>query len=204
MTTYCRTGFSNGGMMTQRMACEANDIFAGATAFHGQMMTTFNCSPKNKNYLMPYMNIWGLEDVYVPGISGQDSYGWYYTTVYQVQKAFGEHNGCDVSGDMSSVSTVSDGINGWTCEDYDTDCINGISGTRLCQWDGNHSYPLTTSGRNFGLDAAWEYMSQFDLSSNYIGMEPTNDQTDSDGSCMQTLRLGVAVFVVVSFYQVLH
>ena len=168
-------------MMTNRMACEANDIFAAATAFHGQLHTTFNCEPENSDYLMPYMNIWGTEDVYVPGISGQDSYGWYYTTVNQVQDTFAQHNGCDMTDGMTNVTTISDGILGWSCKDYNNNCTYGISGTRLCQWDGNHSYPIA-NGRNFGLDAAWEFMSQFDLHSNYIGDSSSSEDSDSSSS----------------------
>ena len=38
-------GFSNGGMMTQRLACEMTDRFAAVAPIHGQLHIGDNCGP---------------------------------------------------------------------------------------------------------------------------------------------------------------
>eukprot|EP01084_Bolivina_argentea_P128131 226529_1 len=181
-------GFSNGGMMSQRMSCEANDIFAGGAAFHGQMHIGFNCKPKYSEYAMPFMNIFGLNDTTVPGLNIIDDYGWYYLSVEDVQKKFAEFNGCDIDIEMEDIETVSDGIQGWKCKSYNLKCRNN-SFTMLCEWYGIHDYPTNGSkysqyygknmssappGFNFGLDATWQYLSQFQRMKQNIEVDNDN------------------------------
>merc|ERR1712207_52897 len=63
--TYCIdrsriyvTGFSNGGMMAQRLGCEMNHRLAAIAPQHGQLALGFNCDPKHDEP-MPILNIWG-------------------------------------------------------------------------------------------------------------------------------------------------
>ena len=166
-------------MMAHRMGCEANDLFAAVAAQHGQMLQSFNCNPKNSSYLLPYMNVWGTNDTFLPGLLGQDADGWYYLTVTQVQQRFAKHNGCNMNDGMNNVKTVSDGIKQWKCSAYNTNCTNNITGTLLCQWNGEHEYALTSEGYNFGMDAVWQFLSQFDRRSNYIGNENNNNTNNN-------------------------
>lgn len=66
-------GFSNGGYMTQRLACEQNQRFA-AMASLGSIMDTglySNCNPQRP---VPMMFVLGTDDPYVP-FSGGTAYG---------------------------------------------------------------------------------------------------------------------------------
>ena len=84
--------------------------------------------------------------------------GWYYLTVSSIQELFAAHNGCDLSDGFKSVTTVADGTEGWMCVGWGKDCRNNAS-TVCCQWDGGHEAPVN-GNRNFGLEAAWEFMSE--------------------------------------------
>ena len=64
------------------------------------------------------------------------------------------------------------------CSAYNNNCIKNITGTLLCQWNGKHEYALTNQGYNFGMDAIWQYLSQFDRKTNYVGQNSSgNDNT---------------------------
>ena len=62
-------GFSNGGMMTQRLACDMTDSFAAVVPMHGQLHIGDYCSPAADAKKMPIMNIWGTNDQILPGMS---------------------------------------------------------------------------------------------------------------------------------------
>lgn len=86
--------------------------------------------------------------------------GWYYIPVSNIQEQFAVHNGCDLSGGIEQIETVSDGIRGWRCVGWTDGCSNNAS-TISCQWDGAHESPVNTyTESNFGLEAAWNFMSR--------------------------------------------
>eukprot|EP01084_Bolivina_argentea_P069879 127078_1 len=198
-------GYSNGGMMTQRIACEANDIFAAAAAFAGQMSPGFDCKPKYNQYTMPFMNIWEYRDQSVPGLSGMSASGLYFLTVDQVQKQFAEFNGCDVNVEMEDIESISDGIQGWQCKSYNKNCRNNAF-TMVCGWNGTHDYPTNGTkysqyygrnmssappGYNFGLNAAWQYLAQFQR----IPIE--DDKKDDGFGVLYWSLIGIGGLIVI-------
>ena len=95
----------------------------------------------------------------MPGQTVLSQDGWYYLPVSNVQERFAVHNGCDLSGGVKKVETVSDGIEQWTCVGWTEGCTDNAT-TVSCSWNGYHDYPVK-GGTNFGLTAAWDFMSQF-------------------------------------------
>merc|ERR1712048_935361 len=118
--TYCIdrsriyvTGYSNGGMMTQRLGCELNHRLAAIAPQHGQSRLGYNCEPEY-DVPMPIINIWGTNDEIVPGESILSSYGAYHTPVSHVQYKYGKHNECNVDEQLPTpIATASDGILEW-------------------------------------------------------------------------------------------
>lgn len=64
-TRVFATGFSNGGFMTNRLACEASDIFA-AFAPHSALMGTQYVTECNPQFTRPFLSFHGLNDGVVP------------------------------------------------------------------------------------------------------------------------------------------
>jgi polyhydroxybutyrate depolymerase len=64
------TGFSNGGFLTHRIACEAADLFAAAAAVGGVLgIAPPRCQPARP---MPILQIHGTADAYVPYEGGKN------------------------------------------------------------------------------------------------------------------------------------
>merc|ERR1719499_1811043 len=150
--TYCIdrrriyvTGFSNGGMMTQRLGCELNHRLAAVAPQHGQSALGFNCEPKYDEP-MPIINIWGTNDEIAPGESILSSFGNYFTPVSHVQYKYGKHNKCNVDEQLPQpIATASDGILEWQCVGYNgCDRGDGEYGVDAmsCSWNGGHDYPV--------------------------------------------------------------
>lgn len=93
------TGFSNGGFMTQRLACESSDLYAaaavvGATAFFGLEDICEDQDP------MPLLFIQGTEDVSIPweGIPFRLENGvqmYLYAPVPNTMSFWARHNQCE-------------------------------------------------------------------------------------------------------------
>merc|ERR1719384_217079 len=160
--TYCidrsriyATGFSNGGMMTQRLGCELNHRLAAIAPQHGQLALGFNCEPKYDEP-MPIINIWGTNDTIVPGVAILSEYGAYVTPVSHVQYKYGKHNGCNVDEQLpESIASASDGILEWQCIGYNGHDGHGVH-VMSCSWNGTHVYPIS-NGENFALNVIWDF-----------------------------------------------
>ena len=151
-------GFSQGGMLTHRVACELSNRFAAAAPFHGAQHIGFDCEP-DQGITMPLFEVWGTKDQEVPGQTVLSQDGWYYIPVSNVQEKFAVHNGCDLSGGVVDVKTQSDGIDSWKCIGWTKNCKNNAT-TVSCSWAGTHTYPMRGQ-TNFGLAVAWDFMSVY-------------------------------------------
>eukprot|EP01084_Bolivina_argentea_P128134 226536_1 len=175
-STYCidrsriyATGYSNGGMMTQRLGCELNHRLAAVAPMHGQLGLGFNCEPKYKHFKMPIINVWGTNDDIVQSdtIVNPISGGYYFTPVYQVMYKYGLHNKCNVNNKLyQPIESISDGILEWKCVGYNECNFNGdnqyneyseyTTDVMSCSWNGNHVYPILDN-ENFALNVVWEF-----------------------------------------------
>eukprot|EP01084_Bolivina_argentea_P128132 226533_1 len=158
------TGFSNGGMMTQRLGCELNNRLAAIAPIHGQAALGYNCGPIYEDIKMPIINIWGTNDNIVSGdtISNPNG-GFYFTSVYQVMYKYGLYNKCDVNKKrVQAIETVSDGILEWKCVGYNECNIDNVNSdgygmyVMSCSWNGSHVYPVFNN-ENFGLNVVWNF-----------------------------------------------
>jgi len=148
------TGLSNGGAMSQRLACEAADLFAAAApmAFPLPYLPLSQCQPSRS---MPVQMFMGLTDALVPYSSAAPSFSYWRDT-----------NGC---GNGTPDETVVTGDS--MCETY-TSCSDGVE-TGLCSI-------LSTSGAPFEghvlywnndlvlAEVAWDFLSRFALPSTGI------------------------------------
>lgn len=104
------TGMSNGGMMANRLACEAADMFAGAAIVSGTIQIA-TCTPSRQ---IPIMIMHGTADDNVPYNGGQGSKAVNRSTYMSVEHEFiewGTRNSCEGSVVATSIpSQSSDGI----------------------------------------------------------------------------------------------
>ncbi len=119
------TGLSNGGYMTQRLACEAADVFAGFASVAGLLVSS-PCSPSQAR---PIIHFHGTADTIVP----YDGNG-YLQSAPDTMDAWALRNGC--------TTTTSPGYSQGdaTCVAYQG-CPAGQS-VELCTIaDGGHTWP---------------------------------------------------------------
>ncbi|MEZ4384554.1 MAG: PHB depolymerase family esterase [Nannocystaceae bacterium] len=141
------TGMSNGGFMTNRLACEANDLFA-AFAPVSAALVTIPCAPARA---IPTMIFNGTQDALVP-YDGGVFFGAAETFAFWV-----EASGCK----GAPVTTYDEGA--VTCETFDS-CDEGAAVT-LCTidpmghcWPGNDFCPFPPANSDISAnDAMWAF-----------------------------------------------
>lgn len=103
------TGMSNGGMMVNRLACEAADLFAGAAIVSGTIQIN-SCHPVKQ---MPILIMHGTKDTNVPyygGVGGKSFNQSTYISVEQELAEWGKRNGCEGTASVTTVPPlVNDG-----------------------------------------------------------------------------------------------
>ncbi len=146
------TGFSNGGMFVQRLACDLANRFAAVSPSHGQLHVGFNCAPSEA---LSVMSVWGKRDRTVPGAGEISSDGYLYTPVAEVTELFAgpESQKCDATETV--YSSPADGERGWACTQR-ANCARGRQ-VVACSWNGGHSWPANDDGVYFGLDTVWRF-----------------------------------------------
>lgn len=96
------TGMSNGGGMTNRVACDLADLFAAVAAVSGAYNVTDSCNPARA---IPILAIHGRDDRIVPyaGRTGRVT----LPSIEEWASSWGEREGCEkapqVSGDRAGV-----------------------------------------------------------------------------------------------------
>jgi polyhydroxybutyrate depolymerase len=143
------TGLSNGGAMSQRLACEAADLFAAAApmAFPIPFLPITQCQPSRP---MPVLMFMGTNDTIVPYSGAAPSFAYWRDT-----------NGC---GNGAPDETVVTGDS--MCETY-TSCADGVE-TGLCSILSTFPAPfeghvLYANNDLVLSEVAWDFLSQFTL-----------------------------------------
>lgn len=136
------TGFSSGGMMAYRLACEAPDLVAAVAPMSATMVV--DCDPEAT---VPILHVHGLEDPGIP-FDGREDRG--FPSVPSVVERWSEINGCAAGPDAQTSGSVS--TTAWR------DCDLGAD-VELYAIDGmGHQFARTDEGAPIDArDVAWEF-----------------------------------------------
>jgi poly(3-hydroxybutyrate) depolymerase len=207
-------GFSNGAMMTEYMACSSSSRYAAVVPFHGQRQRGYDCVFADDDPI-PIMNVYGLNDAILPynGVPGYSS--WYFRTVDEVSALFADHNGCNYQSGWQNVATVTDGMQGWECHEYNDGCRQGAV-VRQCSWNGDHNYmcpvvdPYTgwstcpdCASENLGFNVAWNFVSQFQRLvplPNTTEMHDHDHDHDDDNDSATLASLTHVYYYIITFW----
>lgn len=156
------TGFSNGGFMSYRLACEASSKIAAIAAVAGTMAlpTYNNCNPQRP---VPVMHVHGTADFVVP-YNGNSS----FLSVDASLNYWKEYNGCSAEAQTFTYpDLVSEGS---TVEAYVwPDGSEGSEVRLLKVVNGGHTWPGNTATSGIGITnmdisasaLIWEFVSRF-------------------------------------------
>jgi polyhydroxybutyrate depolymerase len=170
------TGLSNGGIMSNTLACALNDRIAAIAGVGGTMSIVQNtsCSPSNK---IPVMHIHGTSDAVVPYLGNGVLLG-----VNTLITHWRTHNG------LTSASTTTSFPNNSLLDGSTADLIRYETGSNypvhlIRVNNGGHSWPgsgvLVSGSTNMDFDASleiWKFFSQYSL------ITPTNKIEATDAS----------------------
>jgi polyhydroxybutyrate depolymerase len=137
------TGMSNGGFMSNRVACDAADLFA-AVAPVASFLGLRDCSPSRP---IPILMFNGTEDPLVPYAAASRSYA-----------TWGEHNGCTGEPEVTFANGDS------SCVTY-AECAEGATTTFCTVEGGGHTWPGAIAIPGLGhttddldaTDAMWDF-----------------------------------------------
>lgn len=140
LTRVYSTGFSNGGMMTYRLACEMSKRIAAVASVSGSIVIPLeSCRPSHP---MPLMHTHGTDDPLVPYAGGSGP-AWLtpvgetppdFPAVRQEVEAFVSRNAC--SGSAQNTFQNGDA----SCETY-SGCASGADVTICTITGGGHAWP---------------------------------------------------------------
>jgi len=134
------SGFSNGAMMANRIACEASELFASVALVGGRLERGFECTPTEH---LPLLQVNGGADEAVPNDGRVSKYGYFFASTTSVAQHWKEGQACGVE----SEAWLSGAIEGENvqctvvCGETEHPAID-------CVWpDGNHRWPGTADIR---------------------------------------------------------
>jgi polyhydroxybutyrate depolymerase len=147
------TGFSNGGFMTHRLACEASDVFAAFAPHSGLIEKTFapTCSPQ---YSRPILALHGTADGVVPFFGNGN-----WNSFSEVMDFWTQEEGCtDEAAEIFRTDSTH-------CIRFDN-CNNGVP-VEYCDIAGlAHTWSGSNSDRPQDIDATayiFMFFSEVDL-----------------------------------------
>ena len=129
-------GFSNGAMMSNRIACEASELFAAAALIGGRLEPGFECTPTRK---IPLLQINGGQDNTVPHDGRLSSDGYFYASTQSIAAHWNDGEACAAAlQDWRSPAIKGEAVSCTiACGDTDHAAID-------CLWpEGDHRWPGT-------------------------------------------------------------
>lgn len=139
------TGFSNGGMMAYRLACELSERFAAAADIHGLTELGFTCSPGSD---LPLLLMAGGKDTTVPP-DGSDVAGWLYSRPEVISEVWAAGLSCS-AGPAPWIHPIAE-EQGLQCTAYtgcgsagDREVVSCIDPEATHRWPGRASAPSDT------------------------------------------------------------
>ena len=134
------TGFSNGAMMANRIACEASELFASVALVGGRLEPGFECTPTKR---LPLLQINGGADETVPADGRVSSGGWFFASTLSVTRHWNEGQSCGVELEDWSSPVIAG-------KNVQCTIACGATGEPSidCLWpEGNHRWPGTADFR---------------------------------------------------------
>ncbi len=158
------TGLSNGGFMSQYMACFSNQKIAAIASVAGTMFTNWS-SGCNPSRVVPVMHIHGTMDATVP-YNGNA----YMVSVNQLMNFWQQNNNCNSTPQISSFPNINTS-DGCTAEYHDYSPCSGYTETALIKINGGgHSWPggaVVIDVTNYDMDGSteiWKFFLKHKLS----------------------------------------
>ena len=130
------SGFSNGAMMTHRIACEASELFAAVVLVAGRLEPGFECTPTRK---IPLLQINGGDDGVVPVDGSLSSGNYCYASSQSVLEHWNVGDACAADQTVWRSPAI---------EGERVSCTIACGGTSHpaidCVWpEGDHRWPGT-------------------------------------------------------------
>jgi polyhydroxybutyrate depolymerase len=167
------TGFSNGAMMANRIACEASEMFASVALVGGRLEPGFECTPTNR---LPLLQINGGADDIVPADGRISTYGSYFASTTSVTRHWNEGMACGMEPEDWSSPVIKNANVQCTIA-----CGNTEHASIDCLWpEGNHRWPGTADFRGSNGYCVSELQAR-SMPDQPICIEP-EDQTNFWGS----------------------
>ncbi len=134
------SGFSNGSMMANRLACEASDLLAGVMLVGGRVEPGFECTPEKR---IPLLQVNGGSDRAVPHDGSASGGGYLFASTTSITEHWNEGEACAIDRSQWTSPTI-EGVNVQctiACGASDHPSID-------CIWpEGNHRWPGTEGFR---------------------------------------------------------
>jgi polyhydroxybutyrate depolymerase len=158
---YC-TGFSDGGFMTNRLACELNDRIAAFASVGGTRATAIDCNPDRG---IPVFHIHGNADPVV-GYDGNNLFGSpflasLFISVDELINDWTNDNTCIADIAAISIGNNTEAYYYAACDDASEVWLYKVNG-------GDHEWDISSDFNT--AEVIWEFFDQFSLS---VGVEET-------------------------------
>lgn len=134
------SGFSNGAMMANRVACEASELFSAVMLVGGRVERDFECTPTNA---LPLLQVNGGADATVPADGSVSSGGYYFADSRSISDYWLDDAACAVEPQPWVSPAVAD-----TSAQCTISCPDSAAPSIDCLWpEGNHRWPGTDDFR---------------------------------------------------------
>lgn len=134
------SGFSNGAMMANRIACEASEMFAGVALVGGRIEPGFECMPTES---IPLLQMNGGQDATVPFDGRVSDSGYFYASSSSTADHWNDGVACAAERQPWSSSIIENETVQCTVA-----CINTDRESIDCLWpEGDHRWPGTPGFR---------------------------------------------------------
>ncbi|MEL7187052.1 MAG: hypothetical protein AAFN50_11570 [Pseudomonadota bacterium] len=134
------SGFSNGAMMANRVACEASELFSGAMLVGGRVEKGFECTPTKP---LPLLQVNGGADATVPADGSVSRRGYHYSDTRSIAHHWQDGAACAAKRASWTSPAVED-----TTAECTIACPDSAAVSVDCLWpEGNHRWPGTDDFR---------------------------------------------------------
>ncbi len=137
---YYVSGFSNGAMMANRIACEASTLIAAVAMIGGRVEPGFECTPSTP---VPLLQVNGGADEVVPFDGRVSLSGYFYASTASIAEHWNDGAACaNTRNEWTSPLLASEAVScNVACRDSKRESID-------CVWpDGDHRWPGTPGMR---------------------------------------------------------